>query len=114
MEATLDALKILVCWQMIAGALCVQAIMQMLARMTNAVVPNWRQYGWFRAFVASQNLMWGVALAFVPDFLPGKAFFERAVLGVVAGFASHAVYKFFLKRFDLTSAKPKAQPSEAE
>lgn len=102
----MDALKILVCWQMIAAALCVQAIMQTLARITNVIAPKARDVAWFRVFVACQNIVWGLILAFSTNFLPGKTFFERAVLGIVAGSVSHLVYKFFLKKFELTNTKP--------
>lgn len=106
METALDALKILVCWQMIAGALFVQVIMQTLARVTNLLAPKAREVTWFRIFVASQNIVWGLIIAFSSNFLPGKTFFERAVLGVVAGSVSHLVYKFFLNKFAITNTKP--------
>lgn len=91
---------------MIAAALCVQGIMQTLARITNVIAPTARDVAWFRVFVACQNVVWGLILAFSTNFLPGKTFFERAVLGIVAGSVSHLVYKFFLKKFELTNTKP--------
>lgn len=113
MDAVLDELKILLCWQMIAGALFVQVVMQTLARVTNVIAPKAREVAWFRVFVASQNIVWGLIIAFSTNFLPGKTFFERAVLGIVAGSVSHLVYKYFLKRFELTNTKPHKVESDA-
>lgn len=69
------------------------------------------QKGWFRSFLAAQNLLWGLILA-IPKFLPGEKFGQRALLGLCAGFMSQFLYQALLKRFGVGEEKNEkpAQP----
>lgn len=83
-------------------ALSVQAIMQVFGRVTLAVRPQWYKHEGFKAFVSSQNCMWGIALSFVVD-LPRLPVGERVLVGMVAGFLSLGAYEMILKRFEATA-----------
>lgn len=89
-------------------AVSTQAIMQMFGRVTLVVRPHWYKHEWFKAFVASQNCVWGIILAFVVD-LPRLPVGERVLVGMVAGFLSLGVYEMVLKRFEATSTTPKEE-----
>lgn len=85
-------------WQFAAAAIAVQAVMQTLKKVTKIVRPSLFDSRWFRGFVATQNVVWGVAMAAPASFLMGDTFGQRAIVGACAGFLSHTLYEVFLKR----------------
>jgi hypothetical protein len=110
-EAIDTALSVFFTWQMLAAAFAIQFTMQALKRITNAATPRLQLSRVFKAFVASQNYFYGFVLAAPVGFLPGRTFFERAIMGIVAGGLSHLLYAFVLKKFP--SLKGKSQPGDS-
>ncbi len=90
-------------WQFAVSCVFVVAVMRALKKFTRAAIPGFYVKGWFKGFMTSQNIFWGLVIATIPDFLPGR-FGARALLGICAGFMSHFVYELFLKRLGFGKA----------
>lgn len=110
MEHLTKALEALALHALLIG-LGTQAIMQTLGRATAALKPSWYGHELFRAFVASQNLLWGAVVALL---LEGEMTWRhRMLLGLIGGAFSAVIYEVVLKRFEITAVKPKEQETHA-
>jgi energy-converting hydrogenase Eha subunit A len=96
-------------WQFVLSAVLINAILVYVTRLVRAAKPELLDRRWFKAILTVTNPVLGFAIAFVPSFLYGARFVERAFVGVCAGFLSNFVYALFIKR--LAPSKEAAAPT---
>jgi hypothetical protein len=109
-------------WQFAATAVAVMALMTMLKKVfIRAKKEHILNKPWFQAYILTPlPLILGFGIAFIPGFLCGEHWYQRAVLGVSAGFLSQFLYGVFKKRLDPEGeipeeiAPPADKPSEVE
>lgn len=89
-------------WQFAAAAVAVMALMTMLKRVfIKAKKEHILQKPWFQAYILTPlPLLLGFGIAFIPGFLAGEHWYQRALLGVGAGFMSQFAYSLLKKRLD--------------
>jgi hypothetical protein len=104
-------------WQFILSAVLINAVLIYVVRTVRVASPETLDKRWFKAILTLLNPALGLAIASVPGFLFGARYFERAFVGVCAGFLSHFIYALFIKRLaptkDATNGVPKVAASEA-
>jgi len=82
------------------GIACVAivAIMWTLKKAAKQAAPALYIKGWFQAIMTLLNLGFGCVVAIPKDFLVGKTYGQRVLLGLCAGLLSHTFYSAVIKR----------------
>ena len=102
-------------WQFILSAILINAIMLYALRMVRVARPALLARHWFKILLTGANPLLGLLFAFVPNFLYGQNFIERAFVGMCAGFLSHFIYSIFVKRLlQRQGGVPQVPASEAD
>jgi hypothetical protein len=96
-------------WQFVLSAVLINAILAYVRQFLGTANPALLERRWFKAILTVANPILGFCIAFVPSFLYGTRFVERAFVGVCAGFLSNFVYALFIKR--LAPPKDAAAPT---
>jgi len=109
-----NSINVLLSWQVIVTSICIYSIILCLKRvfyLSNPIVASTKS---FKSVLVFLNTFLGVIFAFIPNFLPGNNFSERAIVGIVCGFLSNYTYIFIKKMFLETSKKGEAKTNEDE
>jgi energy-converting hydrogenase Eha subunit A len=100
-----NSINVLLSWQVIVTSICIYSIILCLKRVfyiTNKEISESKS---FKSVLVFLNTFIGIIFAFIPNFLPGNNFSERAIVGIVCGFLSNYTYIFIKKLFLETSKK---------
>lgn len=83
----------------IAGAI-IQGAQQTAGFVAGQLTPKALASPAGKSAMALQNYVFGVAMAAIPDWLPGEQFGERAMWGLGAGALSHVLHATIIKRLE--------------
>jgi hypothetical protein len=91
----------------------INAVVELAKRLVAAASPKTADKAGFRTLLTLLNPIAGLVCAIDDDFLFGKSFSQRALVGVGAGLVSLFVYNAVLKRIgDRFGPRPAASPPE--
>jgi len=93
-----DTIDIILCWQVLATSIAIYSIILCIKRIAIIYNIKMKDNKDFKIILTFLNTFIGIIFAFIPDFLPGSNFKERAVIGIVCGFLSNYSY-VFIKKF---------------
>jgi hypothetical protein len=92
----MDNFNILFSWQLLAASVAIYAIITAIKKIGKLYILTTNKL--YQLILTLSNIILGFIVAIPPGFLPGDNYFERLVLGIVAGFLSNYTYQF-VKRF---------------
>ena len=109
-----NSINVLLSWQVIVTSMAIYSIILCLKRVFYLSNRNIAESKSFKSTLVFLNTFIGIIFAFIPNFLPGNNFSERAIVGIVCGFLSNYTYIFIKKMFLETSKKGEAKTNEDE
>jgi len=109
-----NSINVLLSWQVIVTSMAIYSIILCLKRVFYLSNRNIAESKSFKSVLVFLNTFIGIIFAFIPNFLPGNNFSERAIVGIVCGFLSNYSYIFIKKLFLETSKKGEAKTNEDE
>jgi hypothetical protein len=87
-----------VSWQFGVAAMVIIAILATLKKILRQIGSTVAEKGWFKVCMTVANLVLGLLVAIPKDFLLGNTYWQRALVGVCAGFLSNYIYTLLIKR----------------
>ena len=88
-------------WQFCVACLVIMVVMLFTKKMIAQAKPALYSKGFIQSSLTGMNLLLGLALAIPKGFLFGSNFFQRCLVGIVAGGTNHILYHLLLKRLGL-------------
>ena len=92
-----EGLALLFTWQILFSSIVIYYLLNLSKKMIEYYNPSLLKDRFTRIFLTLLNLIFGISIGLIPDFLPGDNFSQRVISGIVAGFLSNYIYTFLKK-----------------
>jgi hypothetical protein len=92
-------------WQFVAAFVVIFIVLTFAKRFIAQVAPKVAKANWFSATLTLANLGLGALLAIPKGFLFGGTYFERLLIGLIAGGLNHMLFHLIIKRVAVIMGK---------